>query len=43
MLSDKFSKMEIKEKLITTGQKTFVAVKGFGEVVADKSKDLYVK
>jgi len=41
-LSDKISKMEIKEKLITTGQKTFVTMKGIGGVVVDKSKDLYV-
>lgn len=42
VLGEKIEKMEIKDKIITTGQKTIGAVKDFGGVVVSKGKDVYV-
>ena len=41
-IKDKFDKMEIKEKIMTTGATAYTSAKGLGENVLDKGKELYV-
>jgi len=42
-VKEKLDKMEIKEKIMTTGATALSSAKGLGENIMSKGKELYVK
>ena len=42
-VKEKLDKMEIKEKIMTTGATAYTSAKEVGENILEKGKDLYVK
>jgi len=42
-IKDKFDKMEVKDKIVSTGTSAYSSARGFGGKVLEKGKEIYVK